>query len=187
MSYRYGTIVVVRNLLNPGRTTTLVSMSLQCLLFSSRQETSRPLIQALQELDLGVEHCGEIFAAIRELTSRSFDIIVADLDEGPEAEFLLKTTRELRINNNAFVLAVAGKATDVSRPFNRADLVLRKPLIPNQIKYSLLECDPFLTSYMRAGTEKDDSTTKPRALSPAKASVPAVVSSANHRTPVHRQ
>jgi hypothetical protein len=162
-------------------------MSLQSLLFSSRQETSRPLIQALQELDLGVEHAAEIFAAIRELTSRSFDVIVADLDDGPEAEFLLKTARELRINKNAFVLAVAGKATNISGPYNRADLVLTKPLVPDQIKYSLLGCDLFLAAYMRAGMEKGASPTKPKAASQAKASVSALVSPANQRTSVPRQ
>jgi hypothetical protein len=160
-------------------------MSLQCLLFSSGPETSRPLIQALQELDLGVEHAAEIFAAIRELTSRNFDVIVADLDDGPEAEFLLKTARELRINKNAFVLAVAHRATNISGPYNRADLVLTKPLVPNQIKYSLLDCDRFLAAYMR-GMEKGASPTKLKAASQAKASVSAVVSPANQHTSVHR-
>jgi hypothetical protein len=159
-------------------------MALQSLLFSSRQETSRPLIQALLELELGVDHSVEIFAAIKELTSRSFDLIVADLDEGPEAEFLLKTARELRINKNAFVLAVASKATPVSGPYNRADLVLTKPLIPEQVKYSLLGCDRFLAAYMRAGANPGDSATNPRAASQPKTSVSALVSRLNQRPPV---
>jgi hypothetical protein len=160
-------------------------MALQSLLFSSRQETSRPLIQALLELELGVEHSAEIFAAIKELTSRSFDLIVADLDEGPEAEFLLKTARELRINKDAFVLAVASKATNVLGPYTRADLMLAKPLIPEQIKYSLLGCDRFLVAYMRAGADKGDSGTKPRAASQPKATS-ALVSPLNQRTSVPR-
>jgi hypothetical protein len=160
-------------------------MALQSLLFSSRQETSRPLIQALLELELGVEHSTEIFAAIKELTSRSFDLIVADLDEGPEAEFLLKTARELRINKNAFVLAVASKAANVSGPYNRADLVLAKPLIPEQIKYSLLGCDRFLAAYMRAGAEKGDSAAKPTTAPQPKA-VSALVSALNQRTSAPR-
>jgi TonB family protein len=113
-------------------------------LFSSAQETSRPLIQALKELELGVEYCPEIFAAIKELTKRSFEVIVADLDDGPEAEFLLKTARELRTSQNAFVLAVAGKTPKVPAKHSQADLVLTKPIIPDQVKYALLTCDRFL-------------------------------------------
>ena len=119
-------------------------MSPRSLLFSSAQETSRLLIQALEELELGVEYCPEIFAAIRELTSRSFDVIVADLDDGPEADFLLKTARELKVSKNAFVFAVAGKTSRVPAKHDNADLVLTKPVIPDQVKYVLLTCDRFL-------------------------------------------
>ena len=66
-------------------------MSPLSLLFSSNEETSRPLAQALNELEFEVEHCREIFAAVERITSRSFEVIVADWDDGVEASFLLKT------------------------------------------------------------------------------------------------
>jgi DNA-binding response OmpR family regulator len=158
-------------------------MSLRCLVFSSHQETSNPLIQALEELDIRVDHSAEIFAAIRELTSRSFDLIVGDLDEGPEAEFLLKTVHELRINKSAFVLAVVGKDNGrASGPHNRAELLITKPLIPDQIKYALLGSDRFLAAYMRAN--QTDATTKPRTARTA--AVSALASSVNQRPPAHR-
>lgn len=163
-------------------------MSLRSLLFSSRQETSRPLIQALLELDIDVDHSADIFAAIRELTSRSFDLIVADLDDGPEAEFLLKTARELQINKNAIVFAVASNVNNrVSGPHNRTDLVLAKPLIPEQIKYSLLGCDRFLVAYMRGGADPARPVAQAAASLRRKPSVSVVVVASKRRTPAPRQ
>jgi len=133
-------------------------MSPRSLLFSSSQETSRPLIQALEELELGVEYCPEIFATIEELTSRGFDAIVADLDDGPEAEFLLKTARELKVSQNAFVLAVTGKMPHVAAKHSQADLVLTKPISSDQVKYALLACDRFLAC-MRTWIGKRSSAT----------------------------
>ncbi len=157
-------------------------MPLNSLLFSSHPETANPVLQALRELDLVVEHSVEIFAAIREITSRSFDLIVADLDDGPEADFLLKTTRELRINKDAFVLALGSEARSRPGPHNRADLVLNKPLVPEQTKYSLLGCDRFLITYMRAGVE--DATP---ARVGAEPSISNVVAPVNLLPSVHRQ
>jgi len=163
-------------------------MPLRALLLSSKRETSGPLVQALLELDLDVEHSPEIFAAIRELTSRSFDLIVADLDDGPEAEFLLKAARELQINENAVMLAVASEANNqFPEAYNGVDLVLTTPLIPEQIKYSLLGCDRFLMAYMRGGADNSHSRAQSTAGLKRKASPPMLVPALNQRTPVHRQ
>lgn len=114
------------------------------LLFSSNEVRSRKLIQALHELELDVEHCPEIFSAVERLTSRTFDVVVADLDDGPEARFLLKTSRELKLSKGAFALAVASEATSVVASEIGADLLYAKALNPDQIKYALLTCDGFL-------------------------------------------
>jgi len=118
-------------------------MSPLSLLFSSDEETSRALAQALQELELEVELCPEIFGAVEKLTGRSYDVIVCDCDEGPEAVFLLKTSHELRSNKAAFTLAIGSPGSVVPQPA-RAHLVLSKPLTPEQAKYALLTCDEFL-------------------------------------------
>lgn len=172
MSVWSGTMVVLCNLPRQVGAITIRLMPLCSLLFSSRLETSGPVVQALLELDVNIEQSAEIFAAIRGLTSRSFDLIVIDLEEGPEAEFLLRTARELRINNNAFVLIITPDPSIA--PQNRADLVLTKPLVPEQIKYSLLDCDLFLTAYMRGSTNLDHSIQSP-ARSLDRKSSPAIV------------
>jgi TonB family protein len=122
-------------------------MSPQSLLFSSDQETVRMLRQALYELEFEVEHCPEIFAAVERLTSRSFDVIVTDFDDGLEANFLLKTSRELKANSGAFTLAITSDR-DANATARRvgADLVLNKPIVTEVAKYSLLTSDAFLRS-----------------------------------------
>src|SRR5579864_2443332 len=114
------------------------------LLFSSDEESSRCLVQALRELELEIEACPDIFTAVEWLTSRSFDVIVADWDSGPEAEFLLKNARDLKLNKAAFTLALSGGMSNVASEHDSPDLVLIKPLIPDQIKYALLSNDRFL-------------------------------------------
>jgi TonB family protein len=119
-------------------------MSPLSLLFSSDEETSRGLIQTLHELELEVEHCPEIFAAVEKITSRGFDIIVCDWQEGLEAAFLLKTARELKANSGAFTIAVVDADSAPAAREAGAHCVLRKPIIPEKAKYVLLTCDEFL-------------------------------------------
>ena len=123
------------------------------LLFSLDQESSRPLVQAFKELELEIEYCSDIFAAVEWLTSRSFDVIVADCDSGPEAAFLLKNSRELKLNKAAFTLALLSGVPSAER--DGPDLVLTKPLISDQVKYSVLGNDRFLAC-MRAWVARGD-------------------------------
>lgn len=120
-------------------------MSPRSLLFSSDEETSRALSQALQELEFEVECCPEIFAAVERLTSQSFQIIVVDWDEGLEASFLLKTARELKSSAGAFGVAIASHAdaANTARKIG-ADLVISKPVAAQSAKYAMLTCDSFL-------------------------------------------
>jgi TonB family protein len=132
-------------------------MSPVSLLFSSDEETSRRLVQALRELELEIEPCPDIFTAIEWLTSRSFDVIVADWDSGPEAAFLLKNARELKLNKAAFTLALTSGASNlaVAAEEDGPDLVLTKPLVPDQIKYAVLSNDRFL-GCMKAWVARGD-------------------------------
>jgi len=119
-------------------------MSPVSLLFSSDEETSHRVVQALSELELEIERCPDVFTAIEWLTSRSFDVIVADWDSGPEAAFLLKNARELKLNKAAFTLALTSGTSNIADKEDSPDLVLTKPLIPDQVKYAVLSNDRFL-------------------------------------------
>jgi len=119
-------------------------MSPRSLLFSSDQETSRLVGQALAELELDVEACPEIFAALRSLTSRTFEVIVVDWDEGPEASFLLKTARDLKSNREAFVIVIGRSDASAALQQAGAALVLSKPINADKVRHDLLTCREFL-------------------------------------------
>jgi TonB family protein len=133
-------------LLRDSQRNSLGDMSPRSLLFSSNEETSRQLKQALIELELHVEHCPEIFSAVEKLTSHRFDVIAVDWDEGAEASFLLKTARELKSNQNAVTVAIINDDASFPAAVFGVNVVLRKPVLSDEIKYSLLTCDAFLAS-----------------------------------------
>ncbi len=118
------------------------------LLFSSDEQASHSLSQALTELEFVVECCPEIFSAVEKITSRAFDIIVSDWNEGLEAAFLLKTSRELKANHAAFTIAIADPESAEAAHEAGADLVLSRPIVSDEVKYALLTSDPFL-AHMR--------------------------------------
>src|SRR4029077_7899328 len=108
------------------------------LLFSSDEQASRALSQALTELEFAVECCPEIFGAVEKITSRALDIIVSDWNEGLEAAFLLKTSRELKANHAAVTIAVTyPQANELVREPG-ADLILNRPASADEVKYALL-------------------------------------------------
>jgi len=110
-------------------------------LFSSDQETLHIVGQVLKELGLEAESCLEIFSAIEKLTTKVFDVVVADLDDGAEAAFLLKTCQELSSTRSSLAVAIAGVGMSSAQP--GAGLVLNKPLIPERMKWSLTHWEPF--------------------------------------------
>ncbi len=114
------------------------------LLFSSDEQTSHALSQALTELEFEVVSCPEIFGAVEKITSRAFEVIVSDWNEGLEAVFLLKTSRELKANHAAFTVAIADPEAATAAYDAGADLVLSRPMAPDEIKYALLTSDTFL-------------------------------------------
>ena len=161
-------------------------MSPVSLLFSSDEETSRRLVQALRELELEIEPCPDIFTAVEWLTSRTFDVIVADWDSGPEAAFLLKNARELKLNKAAFTLALTSGTSNPTAEEDGPDLVLTKPLEPDQVKYAVLSNDRFL-GCMKAWIARGDFAQSP-GTTHAVAKVQNVVRAENvERQPVSGQ
>jgi len=124
-------------------------MSPKALIFSSDQETSRLLNQALIEFGFDVESCVEIFAAVEKLTSRGFELIVADWDDGVEASFLLKTARELKANTEAFMIALSKPELAAAAQHAGTNLLLNKPLLPEQVRQTLARSKEFAAKFQR--------------------------------------
>jgi len=124
-------------------------MSPKALIFSSDQETSRQLNQALIELGFDVVSCVEIFAAVEKLTSRGFELIAADWDDGVEASFLLKTARELKANSEAFMIALCMPELAAAAKHAGTNLVLNKPLLAGQATQALMGSKEFTAKFKR--------------------------------------
>ena len=154
-------------------------MSPRSLLFSSDQETSRQLGQALYELGFQVEHCPEIFRAVEKLTSHSFEIIAADWDDGIEASFLLKTARDLKANCEAFAIAIARPEYAPAAQRAGANLVLSKPILPGQVRHMLLTSDQFVARVHPQQSAAD------LPLPMAKSALPAGNQEPQKRTPTY--
>jgi len=145
------------------------------LLFSSDEEASRSLSCAFRDLEFEVETCPEIFSAVEKITRRSFDVVVSDWNEGLEAVFLLKTVRELKANQTAFTIAIAGTDSAAAAREAGADLVLSRPLVPDQVKYALLTSDAFLVqmkSWLPRTGQTPVGTTPPKLQGTAPGSTP---------------
>ena len=141
------------------------------LLFSSDEEASRALSCAFRDLEFDVETCPEIFSAVEKITTRSFDVVVSDWNEGLEAVFLLKTVRELKGNHSAFTLAIANSEAVAAAHEAGADLVLSRPLVPDEVKYALLTCDAFLVQMKSWLTRLGPSPAEPQIENQAKAQI----------------
>jgi TonB family protein len=127
-------------------------------LFSSNEEASRQVGQALLELDFAVDSCREIFAALEKLTTRSYELVVVDCNDGAEAAFLLKTAQDSKRNQSAFTV-VLDDAGGIAKELTGIGYILRRPLICEQIKYDLLSRDTFLVA-MRNWFSRNSSETR---------------------------
>lgn len=115
--------------------------------------------QVLRAMGLEVESCPEIFAAVEKLTSRHFEIIIADFDDGVEAHFLLKTSRELASTHDSLVIALTSVGINASQP--KADVVLDKPLVADKLRWTLLKNEAFLAAMKKTPTAPPPSLPKP--------------------------
>jgi protein TonB len=70
---------------------------------------------ALGELGMQVEHCPEIFGAVESLTLQSFDVIVVDWADEPEASFLLQAAHELKSKQPPFSVAIVDVESNVDQ------------------------------------------------------------------------
>ena len=85
------------------------------------------------------------------------------------------------------MLVVINNGITPPGPHTAADLLLTKPLIPEQIKYSLLGCDRFLVAYMRGGVAKVDASKLKKVDAQRKPQISPLVAGMKLHVRVHRQ
>src|SRR5438132_13020138 len=106
----------------------------RALLFSSDEQTTGLLTQALAELRIPVEACPDIFAAVEKLTSRNYQIIIADWTPSVEAGFFLKAARKLWFSQATFPLALVGKRVPLGLFKPAGNGIWARPIIAYQPK-----------------------------------------------------
>jgi protein TonB len=130
-------------------------MALRCLLFASDEATAQSLWRVITELGMEGEHCRKALEAVERLTNHPFHIVIADWDDEPEASFLLKTARELKAAQRPLTLAIINDEATVPKALQAgANSVLRKPIVPSQVKDTLGTARDLLRAKLEPATSK---------------------------------
>src|ERR1700752_3577607 len=112
-----------------------ISMALRCLLFSSHEELVQPIWEVLTDLGVEGEYCQRAVDAVEKVTTQSFQIVITDWDDQPEAGFLLKTARDLKAAQRPLTLAIVGDDARLPEALKAgANSVLVKPIRAEQVR-----------------------------------------------------
>jgi periplasmic protein TonB len=160
-------------------------MPLRCLLFSSNTDVVQPIWQVLADLGIEGEHCQTAVDAVEKVTTKSFQIVITDWDDQPEAAFLLKTVRDLKAAQRPLTLAIV--SDDARRPQALqagANSILLKPIRAEQVRDTMSTACELLRSKLQpsasvAARETSGTMALAAAASAGAVSLPASVT----RTP----
>lgn len=145
-------------------------MDLRCLVFSSDAASAPLICQALAELGAEVDHCPDPAAAIARVANESFQIVIADWDEQPNGEYLLKAARARKPAERPLTLAVVSDDGSVPKALQAgSNSVLRKPILISQVKDTLETARSLLKAKQGSGVNA------PPAVGQSPAPVPAAM------------
>jgi len=111
-------------------------MDLKSLLLCSDEKIVRVLRRTLGDLDIGVEHCTDSEAALRQLTRGRFEAIIVDC-AGPGAAAVLRSARTAPCNKRAVAVAILDHEVGLRSAFELgAHFILYKPVSAEKAKSS---------------------------------------------------
>ena len=115
----------------------LAQPGLQSLLLCSDDKIVRVLRRVLTDLEIGVEHCTELDAAIQKLTRQRFEAIIVDCTTQAIAASMLKGAHSAPANKRAIAVAIIDGQSDLKSAFELgAHFVLFKPISLERTKAS---------------------------------------------------
>src|SRR5579871_1629656 len=113
-------------------------MVLRCFLFSSDEEAAAPIRQVLTSLGVEGESCSDAILAGDRIANQTFQIVIIDWDNQPEAGLLLTAARERKAAERPITLAIVSDDASVPKVLQAgANSILRKPLVVAQAKDTL--------------------------------------------------
>ena len=148
-------------------------MALRCLLFSSDEGTAPPICQVLAGLGIEAEYCPGAVEAEAKVTTLSFQIVIVDWDNQPEAGLLLNTARERKAAERPLTLAVVSNDANVPQALQAgANSILRKPIQPNQVRETLTTARDLLRSRLDSSAPSAQAAAAAAGASPGGPAVP---------------
>ncbi len=112
-------------------------MGLKSLLLSSDEKTVRVLRRVLSDLEIDVEHCTAAEDAIRRITRRRFEAIIADGANAEDAGSVLRAAKAAPVNKRALTVVLVESHVGLKGGFELgAHFVLHKPLAVERAKAS---------------------------------------------------
>jgi TonB family protein len=131
-------------------------MPLNALLFSKSPETAESLAAVFKVLGICVESCSDIFSAIKKGTQQNFSCVIVDWSDQPEANFLLKRTRESAANRNAVAIAIVDTApSPVELHENRLDFLIHRPIAAEEARAVLAKAFQQMQTQMQAALDAE--------------------------------
>jgi DNA-binding NtrC family response regulator len=147
-------------------------MALRGLLFSSDQNTAEPICQVLAGLGVEGEICSHAVTAVERVTGESFQIVIIDWDNQPEAGLLLSSARERKASERPLTLAIVSSDASVPQALQAgANSILRKPIQVNQVKDTLTTARDLL----RAKQESAQAAAAAASASSSAGPIPPVI------------
>lgn len=147
-------------------------MSLRCLLFCSDAGATDLVIPVLAELHIDAELCPNAITATERVTSQSFQIVILDWDDQPDAGLLLSAARTRKASERPLTLAIVGDDAGVPKALQAgANSVIRRPILVNQVRDTLTTARDLL----RAKLEQSAATAKTLVAKTAASPPPALV------------
>ncbi len=145
-------------------------MALRCLLFTQDGRTAETIAHALPGIGVEGEHCTEGAEALEKTAREALQIVIIDWDLQPEAGVVLKAARERKAAERPLALAIVSDDVSVPKALQAgANSILRKPILPNQLKDTLSTARDLL----RARQESASAPARPSVIpAPAAAALP---------------
>ena len=132
-------------------------MPLRCLLFCADAGATDLVTPVLAELHIDAELCPNAITATERVTSQSFQIVILDWDDQPDAGLLLSAARTRKASERPLTLAIVGDDAGVPKALQAgANSVIRRPILVNQVRDTLTTARDLL----RAKLEQSAATAK---------------------------
>lgn len=141
---------------------------LHSLLLSNDRDTVRVVSRVFKDLEVDMDHCGEMFTALSQALEHHYDAIIVD-DSMEEPHVALQKLIELPSCSTSVRIVLADPAIALHPVFRAStQVVIYKPLSPDRVRHALRAVRNLMTRERRRGNGRVTTTLAAR-MSPSHA------------------